>query len=90
MISAILVVKAGNSFMGEGGYKVDLLLILISISVLLSGPGRVSIEWDAIKREIFPRISYKKKNSNSDTKTLLWIIPSKIIPSKFLRTWLHI
>ncbi len=61
MIGAILVVKAGNSFTGEGGYEVDLLLMTISISLLLSGPGRVSIERDILKREIFPKISYKKE-----------------------------
>jgi putative oxidoreductase len=67
MIGAILVVKAGNSFTGEGGYEVDLLLMTISISLLLSGPGRVSIERDILKREIFPKISYKKYDS-SDKK----------------------
>jgi putative oxidoreductase len=67
MIGAILVVKAGNSFTGEGGYEVDLLLMTISISLLLSGPGRVSIERDILKREIFPKISYKK-NDSSDKK----------------------
>lgn len=67
MIGAILIVKAGNGFMGEGGYEVDLLLMFISISLLLSGPGRVSIERDVLKREIFPKISYKKKKGiNSD------------------------
>jgi putative oxidoreductase len=65
MIGAVLIVKAGNGFMGEGGYEVDLLLMSISISLLLSGPGRVSIERDILKREIFPRISYKK---NDNTK----------------------
>ena len=67
MIGAILVVKAGNSFTGECGYEVDLLLMTISISLLLSGPGRVSIERDILKREIFPKISYKK-NDSSDKK----------------------
>ena len=60
MIGAILIVKAGNGFMGEGGYEVDLLLMSISISLLISGPGRVSIERDLLKREIFPGISYKE------------------------------
>jgi putative oxidoreductase len=68
MIDAVLIVKAGNGFMGEGGYEVDLLLMAISISLLLSGPGRISIERDVLKREIFPKISYKKKISNVDTK----------------------
>ena len=66
MIGAISIVKAGNGFMGEGGYEVDLLLMSISTSLLLSGPGRISIERDILKREVFPRISYKK-NENTST-----------------------
>ena len=67
MIGVVLVVKAGASITGEGGIEVELLLMAISISLLLSGPGRISIERDVLKREIFPKISYKKKN-NSDIK----------------------
>jgi hypothetical protein len=37
------------------GYELELLLISIGISLLLTGPGRISIEWDILKREIFPR-----------------------------------
>ncbi len=37
------------------GYELDLLLMAICISLLLTGPGRISIEWDVLKREIFPR-----------------------------------
>ena len=65
MIGAILIVKECNDFLGEGRYEIDLLLMFISISLLLSGPGRVSIERDVLKREIFPKISYKK---NEDSK----------------------
>ena len=61
MMCAILIVKAGNSFMGQGGFEVDLLLMSISISLAISGPGRLSIEREIIKREIFPKISYKKR-----------------------------
>jgi putative oxidoreductase len=53
MIGAILVAKISKGFVG--GYELDLLLITISISLLLTGPGRISIEWDVIKREMFPR-----------------------------------
>jgi putative oxidoreductase len=67
MICAVLIVKADNGFMGQGGFEVDLLLMFISISLLLSGPGRLSIERDVLKREIFPKISYKK-NDSSDKK----------------------
>lgn len=58
-IGIILILKTGNSFTGEGGYEIEILLMFISISLLLSGPGRVSIERDLLKREIFPKISYK-------------------------------
>jgi hypothetical protein len=30
-------------------------LIAIAVSLLLTGPGRISIEWDVLKRETFPR-----------------------------------
>ena len=60
MICTILIVKAGNGFIGQGGFEVDLLLMSIAISLALSGPGRISIERDILKREIFPKISYKK------------------------------
>ncbi|TVP39176.1 Conserved membrane protein [Candidatus Nitrosocosmicus arcticus] len=60
MIGAVLIVKAGNGFTGEGGYEVDLLLMAISISLLLSGPGRIHIERDVLKREIFQRSHIKK------------------------------
>ena len=68
MASVILIVKAGASFTGERGYEIELLLMAISISLLLSGPGRISIERDVLKREIFPRISYKKNNGGPDIK----------------------
>src|ERR687888_751596 len=38
-----------------GGYELDLLLMTISISLLLTGPGRISIEWNVLKRELFPK-----------------------------------
>ena len=63
MIGAIIIVKAGNNFMAEGGYEVDLLLMFISISLLVSRPGRVSIERDVLKREVFTKTSYKKNEN---------------------------
>ena len=53
MIGAPLLVKLSDEFVG--GYEVDLLLMSIAISLLLTGPRRISIEYDVIKREIFPR-----------------------------------
>jgi putative oxidoreductase len=67
MTGATLIVKAGNGFMGEGGYEVDLLLMFISISLLLSGPGRVSIERDLLKTRDISKDFIQKKGFNSDS-----------------------
>src|ERR671910_225924 len=64
MIGAIFLVKLPDGFVG--GYELELLLIAISISLLLVGPGRISIEWNVLKREIFPRgkaITQKQKEA---------------------------
>jgi hypothetical protein len=53
MIGAIFLVKISKGFVG--GYELESLLMAICISLLLTGPGRISIEWDVLKREIFPR-----------------------------------
>ena len=53
MIGAIILVKLPDGFVG--GYEFELLLIAISVSLLLTGPSRISIEYDVLKREIFPR-----------------------------------
>ncbi|MGC1930731.1 MAG: DoxX family protein [Candidatus Nitrosopolaris sp.] len=37
------------------GYDLALLLLSISASLILTGPGKVSIEWDILNREIFPK-----------------------------------
>ncbi len=65
MALTTLIVKSGNEFTGQGGYEVDLLLMSIAISLLLSGPGRISIERDILKREIFPKANYKHKETNT-------------------------
>jgi putative oxidoreductase len=53
MIGAIVVAKLLKGFVG--GYEFDLLLIAISISLILTGLGRLSIEWNILRRELFPR-----------------------------------
>jgi putative oxidoreductase len=52
MFGSTIVAKLPKGFVG--GYELDLLLIAISISLLLSGPGRLSIEWNILRRELFP------------------------------------
>jgi putative oxidoreductase len=53
MIGATLSVKLSKGFVG--GYDFDLLIMAVSISLLLTGPGQPSIEWNLLKREIFPK-----------------------------------
>jgi putative oxidoreductase len=53
MIGAKALVKLPDGFVG--GYELESLLIAISVSLLLTGPGRISIEYDVLKREIFPK-----------------------------------
>ena len=61
MTGAIIMVKASEGFVVGGGYELDLLLMAIAISLLISGPGKVSIEKDILKREIFPKIGHKQE-----------------------------
>ncbi len=58
MSGAILSAKITKGFVG--GYELDLLLLAIAVSLLISGPGRVSIERYILKREIFPKTNYKE------------------------------
>jgi putative oxidoreductase len=53
MIGAIILVKLPDGFVG--GYELESLLIAILVSLFLTGPGRISIEWEVLKREIVPK-----------------------------------
>ena len=55
MIGAILQVKLSKGFIG--GYELDLLYLAIMISLMITGPGRLSIERNILKREIFPKLT---------------------------------
>ena len=52
MIGASIVAKLSKGFVG--GFELDLLLMSVAISLLLTGPGKISVEYDILKREIFP------------------------------------
>lgn len=67
MIGANLVVKISKGFVG--GYERDLLLMAVCISLLMTGPGRISIEWDVLKREIFPRGKVIVQQQNDAVRT---------------------
>ncbi|MGH9983761.1 MAG: DoxX family protein [Nitrososphaeraceae archaeon] len=53
MIGASIVAKLSEGFVG--GFELDLLLMSVAISLLLTGPGKISVEYDILKREIFPK-----------------------------------
>ncbi len=53
MLATTFVVKFERGFVG--GFEIDLALLAIASSLIITGPGRVSIEWDILKREIFPK-----------------------------------
>jgi putative oxidoreductase len=53
MIGAILLVKLSKGFID--GFELDLLYLAIMISLILTGPGSISIEKNILKREIFPK-----------------------------------
>ena len=61
MIGAILAAKISKGFVG--GYELELLLMFISISLLISGPGRISIEREILKREVFPKAKYRSSKN---------------------------
>ena len=73
MIGSTITVKLSRGFVG--GYELDLLLMAISISLLLTGPGRISVEWNVLRRELFPRgkeiilqqIQKRQKSSTRET-----------------------
>jgi putative oxidoreductase len=75
MIGSTITAKLSRGFVG--GYELDLLLMAISISLLLTGPGRISIEWNILKRELFTKgketvlhqqqLQKQQKSSTMDT-----------------------
>ncbi|MDW0121259.1 MAG: DoxX family protein [Nitrososphaeraceae archaeon] len=69
MIGATLIVKLSDGFVG--GYELELLLVAVGTSLLLTGPGRISVEWDVLKREIFPRGRLLFRSRGSSTHLLL-------------------
>ena len=53
MIGATIVAKLPDGFVG--GFELELLLIFVAISLLLTGPGKISVEYNILKREILPK-----------------------------------
>ena len=66
MIGAILMVKLSKGFID--GYELDLLYLAIMISLVISGPGSISIERNILKREIFPKTPKYSTNEKMEDK----------------------
>ncbi len=69
MICVIVMVKLSKGFVG--GYEFELLLMAICISLVIIGPGKISVENYILKREIFPkgkRLYQKTFSSKADIK----------------------
>jgi putative oxidoreductase len=60
MIGATLIVwlSQGGPLLKQAAILTSSLLMAICISLILTGPGRISIEWDVLKREVFLREIY--------------------------------
>ena len=59
MIGAFIILNISHGIPLPKGYEsallsIPILLMAISISLVLTGPGRISIEWDILKRELIP------------------------------------
>jgi len=59
MISAFIIVNISIVIILPEGYEsgllsISILFMAISITLMLTGPGRFSIDWNIIKRELVP------------------------------------
>ena len=69
MIGAIVLVGLPDGFVD--GYELESLLIVISVSLLITGPGRISVEWDILKkRNISKGKGHYSKAKGSRTKNM--------------------
>jgi putative oxidoreductase len=67
MVGAILTAKLSKGFIG--GYEFELLLISICTTLVILGPGKISIENYILKREMFPKgKQLYRKTSNTEMK----------------------
>ena len=49
MMGAIFYVKEASNLTGQGGYELDLILLAACLTIIVAGPGRVSISHIAKK-----------------------------------------
>jgi len=49
MMGAIFYVKEASNLTGQGGYEIDLVLLAACLTIIVAGPGRISISHIAKK-----------------------------------------
>ena len=49
MLGAIFYVKEASNLTGQGGYELDLILLAACLTIIVAGPGRISISHIAKK-----------------------------------------
>jgi putative oxidoreductase len=49
MLGAIFYVKKASNLTGQGGYEIDLVLLAACLTIIVAGPGRISISHIAKK-----------------------------------------
>ncbi len=49
MLGAIFYVKEASNLTGQGGYELDLVLLAVCLTIIVAGPGRISISHIAKK-----------------------------------------
>ena len=67
MTGAIVTAKLSKGFVG--GYEFELLLISICLTLVILGPGKISIENYLLKKEIFPKgKQLYRKTTNKESR----------------------
>ncbi|MDZ7687557.1 MAG: DoxX family protein [Halobacteriales archaeon] len=55
MLAATVLIHIGNGYpTTEGGFELTLALFFVALSLVVSGPGRLSVEHDVLERELVP------------------------------------
>lgn len=55
MLSATVIVHIPNGYpTANGGFELTLALFFVGISLVVAGPGRLSVEHDLLERELVP------------------------------------
>ena len=55
MLVATLTVHLENGYVTtDGGFELTLALLLVAVSLVFAGPGRLSVEHDLLDREVLP------------------------------------